>query len=138
LETLLLTGGVWKDQKLTGNFRPLASLERLRHLTVTNVRGPVDLSPLLGFEHLESLHVATDFFPVTEIARLGARYEFWRNAKPWLRRFQDSDGCSRCGASRVLIFLPRKKRLYCETCDAVQLRRRLDRFDALIRAAGEN
>ena len=52
LEDLALTGGVWKGQRLSGDFSPLAALENLLRLTITNVRGPLDLTPLLHYTHL--------------------------------------------------------------------------------------
>jgi hypothetical protein len=133
LQELFLTGGVWKDQKLLGDFAPLAALTNLKRLTITNVRGPTDLTPLLGFHFLEHLWLATNLFPLSEIARLAARYEFWATQRPWLTRMTyDTEGCPQCGASRSLLLLQRKKKVWCERCDINRLTRVLTEFESLI------
>jgi hypothetical protein len=133
IEEFFLLGGMWKNQKLLGDFAPLASLTNLRRLAITSVRGPTDLSPLLAFEHLQHLWFPTALFPVPEVARLAARYPFWSEQRPWLQRLeQDPDGCSRCGRPRIFLLLQRKKRVWCEHCDHDRLGRVLDAFESLI------
>jgi DNA-directed RNA polymerase subunit RPC12/RpoP len=132
LQELLLTGGFWKDQKLAGDFAPLAALTNLRRLAITNIRGPVDLSPLLGFRRLEELSVATALFPVDQIARLAARYRSWAEQRPLMRRFEHAGPCSQCGDERVLLLLQRKKRVWCQRCEAGRLAKVVGQFDRLI------
>jgi len=107
LRELFLSGGVWKRQKLSGDFRPLAELRNLQRLTITNIRGPEDFTPLLTFRRLEHLFVATALFPIPEIARLAARYPFRHRQRPWLQPVNaGSDGCAQCGGARKLLLLP--------------------------------
>lgn len=135
LKELFLSGGVWKDQKILGDFLPLAELRSLRQLSITNVRGPVDFTPLLDFDRLESLNVATAKFPVSEMARLAAKYPFWHQQRPWLQPLQDDPtGCSRCGKARTILLLQRKKAIWCEHCESVRLGRLLSEFENLIRS----
>ena len=137
LTELYLTGGVWKDQKLMGDFAPLAELVNLRRLTITNVRGPVNLAPLLEFEKLEHLFLATALFRVREVARIAARYEFFRRERPWLHPFDDRDGCPTCRSRRVPLLLQRTKRIFCERCDAGRLNRTLEDFEKVIREVAD-
>lgn len=136
LEELLLMGGMWKDQKLSGDFKPLAALKGLRRLTLLNVRGPVDLSPITNLPKLEYLSLATALFPIDQVARVAAAYPFWREQRPWLKRLrmpeQDSDGCSRCGAARSFLHLQRRKRIWCEQCDGARMEKLLADFDRTI------
>jgi len=130
LERLLVTGGVWKDQLLNCEFAPIGSLKSLTALCITNVRGPVDLSPLLELDQLTDLALAPAFFPVQEIAKLAARFPFWREQRPWIRALNDDFGaCSSCGSSKTAVLLQRKKHIYCSKCDAAILKRTLDSFD---------
>jgi hypothetical protein len=133
ISELLLMGGVWKDQQLACDFTPLAALSALERLTLTNVRGATDLSPLLSFRQLEHLHLATDRFPVDEIARVAATYDFWRRNRPWVVKPEDSATlCDRCGSRLTFLFLQRKKRTWCETCDRERFGKVLGWFEALI------
>lgn len=126
IEELFLSGGIWKDQRLLGDFSPLAALQNLRLLSITNVRGPTDLTPLLGFSQLEELGFATALFPVHEVARLAARYPFWARKRPWLRPLNYLEGCSGCGGERKILLLQRKKRIWCERCETERLGRILE------------
>lgn len=132
LTELHLNGGMWRDQQLAGDYAPLASLRSLRRLSISSVRGPRDLSPILDLPDLEDLFLSTDSFPLEEIARVAARYEFWRREHPWLREAGASCDCPACGSTRVLLFLRRTKRLRCPKCDGAQLERDLRRFENLI------
>ncbi|MBL0158535.1 MAG: hypothetical protein IPP47_15735 [Bryobacterales bacterium] len=141
LQELYLSGGVWKDQKLSGDFSPLATLENLRRLTITNVRGPVDLTPLSRYQHLERLSLATALFPTGEVARLAAAYPFWHQQRPWLHPLPISRGvygCSRCGGEQTLLLLQRTRGIWCERCDADKLSRILEKFEQLIQQCGSS
>lgn len=131
LEELVLKGGIWKDQKLLAGFEPVASLRNLRKLTIANVPGLGDLSPLLDLPKLEHLQLATARFPVHEVARLAARYSFFREQRSWVQPF-DADGCERCGGPRTILLLQRERKLWCNQCDAPQLARRLEKFEELV------
>ena len=132
LEDLLLTGGVWNDQRLSGDFSPLASLRNLKRLTIAGLRGPTDVTPLLGFDKLEYLWFPTARYPRQQVARLAARYPFWASPRPWVVSVGNPEGCEACGSDRVLLLLQRSKRIWCEHCDAVRLERTLAEFDTLI------
>jgi len=141
LQELHLTGGVWKDQKLSGDFTPLASLENLRRLTITNVRGPLDLTPISRYQHLQQLFLATALFPVREVARIAAAYSFWHQQRPWLHSLPRSggvEGCSRCGGGQTLLLLQRTRGIWCEQCDADKLGRILAKFEQLIQQCGSS
>lgn len=133
LESFGLTGGIYKWQMLAGSYEPVAALRRLRHLLLGGVRGPTDISPLLDFPDLKYLSLPPALFPIDEVARLAARYPCYAAARYWLLEFKDdTQGCSRCGTKRVFLFLQRKRRTWCPTCDAVRLQRILDEFEALV------
>ncbi|MBL8179333.1 MAG: leucine-rich repeat domain-containing protein [Bryobacterales bacterium] len=132
LEELFLGGGIWKDQILGGDYAPLASLRALRSLTLTNVRGPADLGPILHLPALCELTLATGRFPIAEVARVAASYPFWRKTQPWLRPAEDADGCPRCGSPRWLLLLKGRKKVCCKGCDASRLRRILEEFDRMV------
>lgn len=137
LEELLLAGGVWKHQKLACDLGPLAELRELKKLALHNVRGATDFGPLLGFNRLVWLDVATALFPVEEVARLAKRYPFWAKQRPWLRSHDYAETkCERCGGGQVLLLLRRKKAVWCPSCDTARLQKTLRAFEALFEEQG--
>lgn len=136
LAELSLSGGVWKFQQLEGDFAPVAALKSLRRLSITSFRGPTDVSPLLGLPLLEDLHIPTALIPVPEVAKLAASYPFWRRKQPWIYRLPsrtyDPKGCPKCGEIRIMLLLQRKKRMWCESCDSVRLKKVLEDLEEQI------
>ncbi len=139
LTSLCLSSGIWKSQQVIGDLSPIGILSELRQLILV-VRGPADFTPLHRLAKLEWLHFSPALAPVSEVAKLAARFPFWATNKPWLHHFNgDAEGCARCGSKRTFLYLQRKKRVWCSQCDAQRLNKILDEFESLIvhfRAAG--
>ncbi|MBL8218724.1 MAG: hypothetical protein JNL62_05825 [Bryobacterales bacterium] len=131
LEELILSGGIWKAQELLGDLGPIAQLRNLQKLILC-VRGPEDLGPILDLPRLSELSLPTAAYSLEEVAKVAASYEFWRKERPWIQRLEDPDGCPKCGRPRSGLYLRRKKRIWCEVCDAVKLAKVLGDFERLI------
>jgi hypothetical protein len=137
LSTLLVTGGVWKNQLIRGNLKPLANLQDLQSLSLS-VEGQTDLTPILGFRKLQNLWLNTASVPIAEVVKLAARYPFWHKENPWLRRFDFGMDCPGCGRSQILLMLKKTKRVWCESCDGKRLSSTLAKLDAQILSSIES
>ena len=135
LRTLFLTGGVWTTQGLPSlaPLRALAKLERLNLMSAKVIEG--DLGPLADLPRLSKLDLTPRYFEPEEIARLAAAHPFWRRELLTLGDFDTWDGapgCKKCKSSRKVLFLRRKKLLWCPRCEGAKLAAHLEEFERLV------
>lgn len=117
------------------SFAPLATLPNLRKIKLLHVQPrDLDLTPLMAMQQLEEIDIGSaPGLEVEHFARLAAALP---NAKGrCLQPFFSIPGvglCKKCKAQRVMITGPRPKarRWLCPTCDARQLARHCERWDA--------
>ena len=145
LRTLALTGGIEKTQALPSlaPLRALSSLEQL-HLTSAKVVDG-DLSPLIDFKRLTLLELSPRYFEPDELARLAAAHPFFLRqllALPDFDTWNGAPGCKTCKGRRKVLFLRRKKLLWCPRCEGAKLAALVEGFERLVeerqkeRAAG--
>ncbi len=135
LEALGLTGGVWTTQGLPSlqPLRALTKLERLNLVAAKVIDG--DLGPLCDLKHLSQLELSPRDFEPAELARVAAAHPFWRR---WLLDLSDFDewagapGCKKCGTHRKVLFLRRKKLLWCPRCEGEKLAALVADFERLV------
>lgn len=135
LRTLALTGGVETTQGLP-SLAPLRALARLEQLHLTSAKViDSDLSPLADLPRLKHLDLTPRNFEPAEIARLAAAYPFFLRELLTLRDFDVWDGapgCKTCKSSRKVLFLRRKKLLWCPRCEAAKLAAHVEGFERLV------
>jgi len=135
LRSLALAGGVWTTQGLPSlaPLRALAGLERISLVAAKAIDG--DLGPLCDLPRLTHLDLSPRNFEPAEIARLAAAHPFWLR---WLLdlsdfdQFAGSSGCKTCGTHRKVLFLRRKKLLWCPQCEGAKLAALLADFERLV------
>jgi hypothetical protein len=135
LRSLGLTGGIWTTQGLPSLalLRKLPKLERLNLMSAKAIDG--DLGPLCDLPHLTHLELSPRNFEPAELARVAAAHPFWRR---WLLDLSDFDqwagapGCKKCGTHRKVLFLRRKKLLWCPRCEGEKLAALLADFERLV------
>jgi hypothetical protein len=135
LRTLALTGGIEKTQALP-SLAPLKALGRLEqlHLTSAKVAGG-DLGPLAELPRLARLELSPRCFEPAELARLAAAHPFFLRALLALPDFDTWDGapgCKTCKGRRKVLFLRRKKLLWCPRCEGKKLQALLEGFERLV------
>jgi hypothetical protein len=135
LRTLNLTGGVWTTQGLPSlaPLRALAKLERLNLMSAKVLEG--DLSPLLDLPRLSHLELSPRYFEPVEIASLAAAHPFFLRellALPDFDTWNGAPGCRKCKSRRKILFLRRKKLLWCPRCEGAKLAAHIEAFERLV------
>ena len=135
LRVLGLTGGIWTTQGLPSlaTLRELPKLERVNLISAKIADG--DLGPLCDLPHLTQLDLSPRNFEPAEIARVAAAHPFWRRELLALRDFDTwngAPGCKRCKSRRKILFLRRKKLLWCPHCEGAKLAALLADFERLV------
>lgn len=135
LRSLALAGGVWTTQGLPSlaPLRALAALERLNLVAAKAIDG--DLGPLCDLPRLTRLELSPRNFEPAEIARVAAAHPFWRRQLLDLDDFDQwagTAGCQKCGSHRKVLFLRRKKLLWCPRCEGAKLAALVADFERLV------
>ncbi|WP_252947411.1 hypothetical protein [Oceanicola sp. 502str15] len=136
LRRLELSAGMNRKQKLSS----LAFLRDLR-LEVLHLNGiappDLDITPILDMESLRELEVHGPDFELESLAALCARFPAVYEEIAALKSYPpDLDrACERCGGGLSMLWLRRRKFLWCKSCEAGPLARVLDRFAAQVEAA---
>jgi hypothetical protein len=135
LRSLALAGGVWTTQGLPSlaPLRTLARLERLSLVAAKAIDG--DLGPLCDLPCLTHLDLSPRNFEPAEIARVAAAHPFWRRQLLDLDDFDQwahTPGCKKCGSHRKVLFLRRKKLLWCPRCEGAKLAALMADFERLV------
>ena len=135
LRSLALTGGIWKTQGLPP-LAPLAALTQLEQLNMDAAKvSDGDLSPLCELPRLTELRFGPRAFDPEEVARVAAAYPWWRRQLLDLEdfdKFAGTPGCKVCGTHRRILFLRRKKLLWCPSCEGAKLDAILADFERLV------
>ena len=137
LRSLALAGGVSSTQELP-SLAPLRALERLEQVNL--VASKVidgDLGPLCDLPRLTQLELSPRNFEPAEVARVAAAHPFWRRqllALPDFDTWDRAPGCKKCKGRRKILFLRRKKLLWCPRCEAAKLAALLAEFERLVEA----
>lgn len=135
LRILALTGGVEQAQKLP-SLAPLGALAGLERLSIEAskvVDG--DLGPLVGLARLTELELSPRFFDPEEIAAVAAAHPAWHRKLTTLGDFDKwagTKGCKKCGTGRKVLFLRRKKLLWCPHCEGAKLAANVAAFEQLV------
>ena len=135
LEALSLTGGIWTTQGLPSlqPLRALTNLERLNLVAAKVIDG--DLGPLRDLSRLSQLQLSPRLFEPAEIARVAAAHPFWRRELLDLDDFDQwagTAGCKKCGSHHRMLFLRRKKLLWCPCCEGAKLAALVADFERLV------
>ncbi len=135
LRNLALTGGVWTTQGLPSlaPLRALTGLERLNIMSAKVFEG--DLSPLADLPRLSHLDLSPRYFEHVEIARLAAAHPLWLRellALPDFDTWNGAPGCKKCKSRRKILFLRRKKLLWCPRCEGAKLAAHIEEFERLV------
>src|SRR5262249_26267574 len=135
LRSLALAGGVSATQELPSlaPLRALESLEQLNLMAAKVVDG--DLGPLGDLRHLSQLDLSPRNFEPAEIARVAAAHPFWRRqllTLPDFDTWEHAPGCKKCRGRRKILFLRRKKLLWCPRCEGAKLAALVADFDRLV------
>ncbi len=135
LQTLALTGGIWKTQGLP-SLVPLQALARLEQLHIRSSKViDGDLRPLADLPRLSHLDLTPRNFEPAELAYLAATYPFFLRELLTLDDFDKwagTHGCKKCGSGRKLLFLRRKKLLWCPRCEGAKLAALVEGFERLV------
>ncbi len=135
LRTLALTGGMWTAQGLPSlaPLRALTGLERLNLVSTKVIDG--DLGPLIDLPRLNQLDLTERYFEPAEIARLAAAHPFYRRqllTLPDFDTWNGAPGCKKCKSRRKVLFLRRKKLLWCPKCEGAKLAALIEEFERLV------
>jgi hypothetical protein len=135
LRILALTGGIEKTQLLPplAPLKALAGLEQL-HLMAAKVADG-DLGALAGLPRLSKLDLSPRYFEPAELARLAAAHPFFLNellALPDFDTWNGAPGCKTCKGKRKVLFLRRKKLLWCPRCEGAKLAAVVGGFERLV------
>ena len=135
LRALGLTGGIWTTQGLPSlaTLRELPKLERLNLMSAKVVDG--DLGPLCDLRQLSQLDLSPRNFEPAELARVAAAHPFWRRqllTLPDFDTWERAPGCKKCHGRRKVLFLRRKKLLWCPSCEGAKLAALLADFERLV------
>lgn len=135
LRALGLTGGVWTTQGLP-SLAPLRSLRKLERLSLAGAKvGDGDLGPLCDLRHLGRLELSPRNFEPAELAGVAAAHPFWRRdllALPDFDSWAGAPGCKKCRSPRKVLFLRRKKLLWCPRCEGAKLAALVADFERLV------
>ena len=135
LKVLALTGGIEKDQALP-TLAPLRALSKLEELHLTSSKvADGDLAPLTGLKHLAKLELSPRYFEPDEIARVAAAHPFFLRqllALPDFDTWNGAPGCKTCRGRRKILFLRRKKLLWCPKCEGAKLASNVAAFERLV------
>ena len=135
LRILALTGGVWTTQGLP-SLAPLRALTRLERLNIMSAKVfEGDLSPLADLQRLSHLDLSPRYFEHVEIARLATAHPFWLRellALPEFDTWNGAPGCKKCKSRRKILFLRRKKLLWCPRCEGAKLAAHIEEFERLV------
>ena len=135
LRILALTGGVEKIQTLPSlaPLRALSELEQL-HLTQAKVIDD-DLGPLADLKCLNKLDLSPRYFDPAELARVAVAHPFFLRdllTLPDFDAWAGTRGCKKCGSGRKVLFLRRKKLLWCSRCEGTKLASHVAEFERLV------
>jgi Leucine-rich repeat (LRR) protein len=125
LTQLGIDGSMWTRMKIE-SLQPLASLDRLEYLSLTNTKVTDEsLWPLGGLSRLRHLDIA-NFYPTSEFAWLSAQLPNTECA--WLKPFINTHiKCPKCGNPRVMLS-GKGKPMLCPNCNATRLARHVEEF----------
>ena len=136
LRVLRFEGGYGTGQKLV-SLAPIEGL-KIEQLTLKSIDGEkLDLRPVARLPKLENLDLTPPNFAPASLAKIAA-------AKPWfleqlldLETAEDAfaDPCKKCGTQKKILFLKRKKWLWCADCESTQLNKHLDGFKHMVQEA---
>jgi hypothetical protein len=135
LRILALTGGVDSTQALP-SLAPLRALGKLEQLHLTSAKViDGDLGPLADLKRLARLDLSPRYFEPDELARLAATHPFFLRellALPDFDTWDGAPGCKTCKSRRKILFLRRKKLLWCPRCEAAKLAAHVEGFERLV------
>jgi hypothetical protein len=135
LRSLGLSGGMNTTQMLP-SLAPLRTLTGLERLNLTAAKvSDGDLDPLCDLSGLTHLELPPRGFEPAEIARVAAAHPFWRRQLLQLQDFDQwagTGGCKKCGTHRQVLFLRRKKLLWCPKCEGAKLAALVADFERLV------
>ena len=135
LRILALTGGIEKTQTLP-SLAPLHALNQLEQLHLTSAKViDGDLSPLADLRRLAQLELSPRYFEPDELARLAAAHPFYLRALlalPDFDTWNGAPGCKKCKSCRKVLFLRRKKLLWCPRCEGAKLAAQVVQFERLV------
>jgi len=135
LRVLALTGGVEQAQQLP-SLAPLRALTGLEQLSIEASKvADGDLGPLAALAGVTELALSPRFFDPEEIAAVAAAHPAWHRKLTTLGDFDKwagTKGCKKCGTGRKVLFLRRKKLLWCPQCEGAKLAANLAAFEQLV------
>lgn len=135
LRSLALAGGVSSTQELP-SLAPLRALERLESLNLIAAKAiDGDLGPICDLPRLTQLELSPRNFEPAEIARAAAAHPFWRRqllTLPDFDTWERAPGCKKCQGRRKILFLRRKKLLWCPRCEGAKLAALVADFERLV------
>ncbi len=94
-----------------------------------------DLSPLADLKRLTKLELSPRSFDPDQLARLAAAHPFFLRqllALPDFDTWNGAPGCKTCKSRRKVLFLRRKKLLWCPRCEAAKLAAQVEGFERLV------
>ena len=138
LSALYLTGGIWNKQKTDG-LSALDGLQSLRRLQLRGIDGRgVDLTPVARLPNLERLDLWARDFALEEVAKVAAAHPMYLEELLALEDYalRDSYGiCAECNGTKKMMFLKRRKFLWCPVCEKAGLDRLISVFMAAVETA---
>ena len=137
LRSLALTGGIWTKQGLP-SLQPLRALKRLENLNLVAAQVmDGDLGPIAELPRLSRLDLSPRCFAAEQLARVAAAHPFFLAdllALPDFDNWEGAPGCKTCKGRRKVMFLRRKKLLWCPRCENVKLEALIEGFKNLVAA----
>jgi hypothetical protein len=135
LQSLGLSGGMSTTQMLP-SLAPLRALTGLEKLSLMAAKvSDGDLGPLCDLSGLTHLDLPPRNFEPAQIARVAAAHPFWRQqllTLPDFDQWAGTAGCKKCGTGRKVLFLRRKKLLWCPRCEGAKLAALVADFERLV------
>lgn len=137
LRSLALTGGIWTKQGLP-SLRPLRALERLAQLNLVAAQViDGDLGPIADLPRLTRLDLSPRHFAPDQLARVAAAHPSFLAdllELPDFDNWEGAPGCKSCKSQRKIMFLRRKKLLWCPRCEKTKLDGLIEGFKQLVAA----
>ena len=139
LQTLILGGGM--NAKLKVDSLDFLDGLSLRSFTMSGVEGAhLNLDPVVRMTSLEKVEIHGPNVEREELAKVAAAFPAFYDAFRDLKDYNPSLGmrCKTCGGVQKMLFLRRKKFLWCPRCDEKGLAKVLAEFDQLVQKARQN
>lgn len=128
LRALAVSGSMYTRMEVR-TFKPLAELQGLEFLHLTNIK-PDDgtIKPLGGLSMLRQLDIA-NFYPTCEFAWLSQRLQSTECS--WFKPYTDVNymDCTKCGESTMVMLTGKRKPTVCKDCDKHTLEKHIREWD---------